>query len=106
MSSSPSWVCVLIPILNKARRKVLRLLILPLQQVLVVPPDPLLCSVQTLLRLSEPHGAIVVNSCSVLIGFRVGNNEEFVGEEGPQHGDGEGLQLICPPSFAMSNSKH
>ena len=42
----------------------------------------------------------------VLIGFRVGNNEEFVGEEGPQPGDGEGLQLIFPPSFAMSNSKH
>ena len=44
----------------------------------------------------------------VLIGFRVGNNEEFVGEEGPQPGDGEGLQPIfpIPPSFAMSNSKH
>ena len=37
----------------------------------------------------------------VLIGFRVGNNEEFVGEEGPQPGDGEGLQLIFPPSFAI-----
>ena len=47
------------------RRKVLLLLILPLQQVLVVPPDPLLGRVQTLLTLSEPHGAIVVNSCSV-----------------------------------------
>ena len=42
----------------------------------------------------------------VLIGFRVGNNEEFVGEEGPQPGDGEGLQLIFPPSFAMSKSKN
>ena len=47
----------------------------------------------------------------VLLGFRVGNNEEFVGddglhEEGPQPGDGEGLQLIFPPSFAMSKSKN
>ena len=41
----------------------------------------------------------------------MGNNEEFVGddglhEEGPQPGDGEGLQLIFPPSFAMNKSKN
>ena len=42
----------------------------------------------------------------ILIAFRVGNNEEFVGEEGPQPGDGEGLQLIFPPSFAMNKSKN
>jgi hypothetical protein len=45
----------------------------------------------------------------VLLGFRVGNNEEFVGddglhEEGPR--DGEGLKHIFPPSFAISNSKN
>ena len=47
----------------------------------------------------------------VLLGYRVDNNEEFVGDDGlheerPQPGDGEGLQLIFPPSFAKSNSKN
>ena len=48
----------------------------------------------------------------VLLRYRVDNNEEFVGDDGLhdeerlQPGDGEGLQLIFPPSYAMSNSKN
>jgi hypothetical protein len=39
---------------------------------------------------------------TVLLEYRVDNNEEFVGDDGlheerPNPGDGEGLQLIFPP---------